>query len=289
MADEVETVDETEEEKTYCSTCDDLKENSSEFYTNGVTDNVCENLEDGTGFSGNSSNCVDMHKANDCLMKIPHDTIDAYSQCDWLEWASMYSANNYNMLEALICWMCGLDSLVFTNNLAINTKYTIQQQTPELAVTIDRKGNWTYQYSDWNSTAYTDANRVARGTITGTLDYCMKRGKDNKAIYQINSVTVLKYKYEVTGNSFGGSYPTMTLYAPDKSGTIVYQRETSESFEDEINKTIQLDKTGEVEMGKESDWIEFFHIYCDWVLDDEISLFVQFVNNNQQSMPVCND
>lgn len=284
MADETVT-----EEKTYCSTCADLKDNASEFYTRGVTENVCENLEDGTGFSGESTNCVDLHKANDCLMKTPFDTLDAFSTCDWKEWAEAYSANNYNMLEALICWLCGLDSLVFTNNLSIDTKYTIQQATPELSVSIDRKGNWTYKYSDWNSTAYQEVNRVARGTITGTLDYCMKRGSDNKAIYQINSVTVLKYKYETTGNPYPGSYPTITLRVPNKDGTVIYQKQTSESFEDEINKTVQLDLTGEIAMGAESDWIQFFHLYDDWVEDDEISLFVKFANNNQQAMPVCNE
>lgn len=278
-----------EETKEYCNTCDELKDTASEFYTNGVTDNVCESLKDGNGLGGDSSNCSDLHKANDCLMKTPFDTLDAFSNCDWKEWAEYYSANNYNMLEAIICWLCGLDALVFTNNLTINTKYTIQQATPELSVEIDRKGNWTYRYSDWNSTAYKEENRVARGVITGSLDYCMKRGEDNSAIYKINSVTVKKYTYTTTGASYGGSYPTITLRVPDKDGTVVYQRQTSETFEDEINKTVQTDITGTIKMGETSDWIQFFHLYDDWVEDDEISLFVQFGNNNQTAMPVCDD
>lgn len=62
--------DVTKEKRIYCTTCGDLQENSSEFYTNGVTDNVCSSLEDGQGFNSDNDddNCSALHKADDCLI-----------------------------------------------------------------------------------------------------------------------------------------------------------------------------------------------------------------------------
>lgn len=278
--------DVTKEKRIYCTTCGDLQENSSEFYTNGVTDNVCSSLEDGQGFNSDNDddNCSALHKADDCLISKLVKKIPSYRSCDWKEFMKDFGANQYNINEALICALCGLEARMFTSNLEIDTTYSIHQATPELSVSIDRKGNFVYKYSDWNG-----STKVASGIITGYIDYCMKRNKNDEAVYQISSVTISKYKYTTTGESYGGTYPTISIKIPTADGTEVYKRTTNESFEEDVNKTVAVDIKGKVAAGAETDWLQFFYLYDDWVNDDEITLMAKFKNNNKMAMPICSD
>lgn len=279
------------ERKEYCTACGRLKDGSAEFIQNGVTDAVCESLGNDTGFNSENghNSCTDMKDANDCLVKGLHDILPSFDLCDWKDFMEQYSVNDYNMKEAMICWMCGLQEQIYNlqlQNLAIETQYTIQQATPELSVAIDRQGNFTFKYSDWiHTSGYT---KVADGVITGKVDFCMTPNKDKSATYKFKSVTLKHYSYKMTGVS-AGSYPTMSIRIPNQSGSLVYSKTTSSSFEEDINKTVPLEISGTVQSGQTTDWIQFLSIYVDWVEDDQIALHIRFINNNMQNFPICSD
>lgn len=277
--------------KSYCTACGNLKDSSAEFVQNGVTESICTSLGNDTGLNpenGNNS-CTDMENANECLTKGLYDILDGFDLCDWKLFMSQYANNDYNMKKALICWMCGLQEQLYNlqlQNLSIETKYMIQQATPELSVAIDRQGNFIFKYSDWiHTSGYT---KVADGVITGKVDFCMKPNKDKSATYKFNSVTIKHYSYKMTGVS-AGSYPTMSIRIPNQSGTLVYSKTTSSSFEEDINKTVELNMQGTVQAGQTTDWLQFLSIYVDWVEDDQISLHTRFINDNKSNFVICQD
>ena len=177
--------------REYCNDCDELKDESSEFYLNGVTDNVCKSLNDNTGFNkdNGNDNCHDMHIADSCLIKNLHDLIDAYDVCDWKDFTDMFVTNQYNMNEAMICWLCGMEARFFTMNLTVEFQSTVQQATPQLNVSIDRKGNFVYSYHDWNSgtSPWTD---LGNGVLTGKVDYCVKSTENQTALFNIKGIKI---------------------------------------------------------------------------------------------------
>lgn len=277
--------------KSYCTACGKLKDSSAEFIQNGVTDSICTSLGNDTGLNPENGNntCTDMENANDCLTKGLYDIIDGFDLCDWKLFMSQYANNDYNMKAAMICWMCGLQDQLYNlqlQNLAIETQYTIQQSTPGLSVEIDRQGNFTFRYSDWIHTS--DYEKVADGVITGKVDFCMKPNKDKSATYKFNSVTLKHYSYKMTGVS-AGSAPTVSIRVPNKSGSLVYQKITNASFEEDINKTVELSMSGTVKAGETTNWLQFLSIYVDWLEDDEISLHTRFVNDNKVNFVICRD
>ena len=86
-----------------------------------------------------------------------------------------------------------------------------------------------------------------------------------------------------------GSAPTVSIRVPNKSGSLVYQKITNASFEEDINKTVELSMSGTVKAGETTNWLQFLSIYVDWLEDDEISLHTRFVNDNKVNFVICRD
>jgi hypothetical protein len=277
--------------REYCNDCDELKDESSEFYLNGVTDNVCKSLNDNTGFNkdNGNDNCHDMHIADSCLIKNLHDLIDAYDVCDWKDFTDMFVTNQYNMNEAMICWLCGMEARFFTMNLTVEFQSTVQQATPQLNVSIDRKGNFVYSYHDWNSgtSPWTD---LGNGVLTGKVDYCVKSTENQTALFNIKGIKINNYKFTRTSNAYpDSSRPIVTIKVPDKNGTSILKKQVGSTFSMDINKYVEINQTVSVPSGQKSNWINVLWWYDDWTADDEFNLQIRFGNNNIMPMPTCND
>lgn len=95
-----------------CDACSNLRENAPGFIQNGVTDEICESLQDNTGFNPNLSpiheDAEDLHDANDCLIGMMPNEVDAYDSCDWKEFMKKFINNDYNVQKGIICALAGL-------------------------------------------------------------------------------------------------------------------------------------------------------------------------------------
>lgn len=95
-----------------CNACADLIADAPEFMARGVTDTVCESLNNNTGLNPHLSvlheNCEDFEKMNDCLIGKKAVELKAYSDCDWKKFAKDFIQNLYQYLKALNCSICGL-------------------------------------------------------------------------------------------------------------------------------------------------------------------------------------
>lgn len=93
-----------------CRACNDIRENSAEFYANGVNNTVCTSLKNNTGFSPSNSNdnCTDLDLANDCLIGNMESEVDAYEVCDWKQYIKRLVYNIWSLNKAMICSMCGM-------------------------------------------------------------------------------------------------------------------------------------------------------------------------------------
>ena len=276
----------------YCAPCVQLQEESSDFYENGVTESVCNSLGQNTGFNPESGNndCEDLKLANDCLILGNIEELPGYDVCDWKEFMEQYLPNQYNMNGAIICAICGLWNFaqnLLLNNLAIDVQYQILQETRGLSVTIQRNGNWQFNYSDWDNLEET--SKIGDGVVKGKADFCMSVDKDKKITWNIRSVTVETYTYTSTGLVPSSGYPNIAIRIPDENGTVVYQRnQIKGNISEAINKKVDLNLSGTLATGQATNWMNFCHIYNDYtVRDDEINLQVKFSNNNVDSVPTC--
>lgn len=274
----------------YCVPCNRLKEESSEFFENGVTEAVCQSLSNNTGFNAESghNDCEDLKDANDCTIMSLVEQLPAYDVCEWKEFTEQFVANQYNMNEAMICTICGLfNSLqnVLLNNLSIDVKYEIRQATDGLSVSLKRNGDWIFRYSDWDDS--NGIKKVGDGTVTGKSNFCMSVGKNKKISWTIKSITVSEFSYTST-SVVPLSRPSITIRVPNSSGSVVYEkRNVQGNIKETINKTIELNKNGELGTGDGTDWIQFLSIYNNWQQDDEVNLYVKFKNNNVENVPTC--
>lgn len=95
-----------------CNACADLITDAPEFMAQGVTDTVCESLENNTGLNPSLSvlheNCEDFEKMNDCLIGKKALEIKSYKDCDWKTFAKGMVENLYQYFKALNCSICGL-------------------------------------------------------------------------------------------------------------------------------------------------------------------------------------
>lgn len=270
----------------YCNACADLRENSSDFYVNGVTDRVCESLEQNQGFDpeNDDDNCSALHKADDCLINTLIDKLPAYDVCDWNEFMSEYLPNQYNINEALICWLCGVEKRFFAQNLDVELRWKQEIVRPGERLSVDKRGNWTYSWTDWIVDGVTP---YGSGTITGKVNFCMKQLSGNKAQYQISSVEVKRFKWTPSGQSVA-THPIHTWKVPNENGTQVAKHELVNAIDETINRRIALDKKGTINEGSNSEWIDIAWAYEDWVLDSEHQLQVRFKNgNSNNTVPMC--
>lgn len=94
--------------KDICKTCEDLQQHSPDFVANGVTDEMCSNLESNTGLMNNGrENCTDLHNANDCLIGGIAEKATSYNPCDPNKMIEDLAKNTMHVIDMLICSDCG--------------------------------------------------------------------------------------------------------------------------------------------------------------------------------------
>lgn len=94
--------------KDICKTCEDLQQYSPDFVANGVTDEMCSNLESNTGLMNKGrENCTDLHNANDCLIGGIAEKATSYNPCDPNKMIEDLAKNTMHVIDMLICSDCG--------------------------------------------------------------------------------------------------------------------------------------------------------------------------------------
>lgn len=94
--------------KDICKTCEDLQQYSPDFIANGVTDEMCSNLESNTGLMNKGrENCTDLHNANDCLIGGIAEKATSYNPCDPNKMIEDLAKNTMHVIDMLICSDCG--------------------------------------------------------------------------------------------------------------------------------------------------------------------------------------
>lgn len=94
--------------KDICKTCEDLQQHNPDFVANGVTDEMCSNLESNTGLMNNGrENCTDLHNANDCLIGGIAEKATSYNPCDPNKMIEDLAKNTMHVIDMLICSDCG--------------------------------------------------------------------------------------------------------------------------------------------------------------------------------------
>lgn len=93
-----------------CSACDDLRQEAPSVIVNGLGDEECASLQNGTGLSASSDNdnCEDLNNLNDCLIGNLGTEVDAYDVCEWKEFMKKFIPNLWTTLKAIICAVCGV-------------------------------------------------------------------------------------------------------------------------------------------------------------------------------------
>lgn len=94
--------------KDICKTCEDLQQYSPDFIANGITDEICSNLESNTGLMNKGrENCTDLHNANDCLIGGIAEKATSYNPCDPNKMIEDLAKNTMHVIDMLICSDCG--------------------------------------------------------------------------------------------------------------------------------------------------------------------------------------
>lgn len=274
--------------KDICTVCRELMENNTDFYENGVTTAVCDSLKRNKGLNGKSNNCKDLDLINDCLNWGHLEKIGAYSECEWKEYTGEMLQNLATMNDALICAVCGLQDQINAlalQNIIVEARPQILQNMQELNLSIDRQGNWKYDWVDWVAEG---TQEYGRGSITGKVNFCMVPSDGKVATWRISSVYIEKCVYTFKSHDGTVSEPSVILRVPNSSGSIVYQKNNMHaSFTDVIDKTINYSQEGSLSPGQSTDWITFADFVGDWVIDTHCILQVRFSNKNVSAIPTC--
>lgn len=297
--------------REYCESCEKLKKENADFILNGVTEAICASLMSNTGLTKalGHKNCEDLKDIVECLIGQQLDKIEGFDICDWETFTKEFLANLKTTLDALVCSDCGqwleieklwieigkiweeinniknqLHSLL-SNNYVIETRYQIIQSTSGMSINIDRKGNFEFNWSDWINSNFVGSSRYGTGKIIGKVDLCMSPS-GSEAIYKIRSITINTISYQ-KGTATADTAPTITIKTPNSSGTQIYTKQLTSTFTDVVNKTIGTNIEGTLGHGSNSGWINFIHIFVNWIIDDEINLQVMFINNNREPVPSC--
>ena len=274
--------------KDICTVCRELMENNTDFYENGVTTAVCDSLKRNKGLNGKSNNCKDLDLINDCLNWGHLEKIGAYSECEWKEYTGEMLQNLATMNDALICAVCGLQDQINAlalQNIIVEARPQILQNMQGLNLSIDRQGNWKYDWVDWVAEG---TQEYGRGSITGKVNFCMVPSDGKVATWRISSVYIEKCVYTFKSHDGTVSEPSVTLRVPNSSGSIVYQKNNVHaSFTDVIDKTINYSQEGSLSPGQSTDWITFADFVGDWVIDTHCILQVRFSNKNVSAIPTC--
>ena len=271
----------------FCNTCADLRENSSDFYINGVTDRVCESLQQNQGFDHENSddNCSSLHKADDCLVNTLIEKLPAYDVCDWNEFMSEYLPNQYNMNEALICWLCGIEKRLFAQKLDVELRWLNIKTIQGTVTRVDKQGNFTYEWYDWTIEGQ---KAYGKGILTGKVNFCMKELGGLKAQYQLQNVEIKRIKWDLIDSSGVATTPWATFKVPDKNGAQVFKENLTKSIDYTLNKRYAIGKTGTINQNANSEWINIMWELGEWVRGDENQLQIRFKNGNSSTtVPMC--
>lgn len=124
-----------------CEACEDLRNNSAGFASNGVTTAVCNSLKNDTGFStsNNHNDCTDLDLANDCLIGNMESEIERYDFCDWREFMKEFISNSHELYAAIICAICG----IWTNI------WQLWDEINALKVRVKALEDWRVALTDW--------------------------------------------------------------------------------------------------------------------------------------------
>ena len=96
--------------KIKCDACNQLKATDPNLAVNGWSDSNCTSFKNDTGLvpSSGHNDCTDLELMNDCLIGNMAQETDAYSNCDWKEFAKKFIANLWTILTAIKCAICGI-------------------------------------------------------------------------------------------------------------------------------------------------------------------------------------
>lgn len=113
-----------------CDACTELRENAAAFLVNGVTEDVCTSLQNNTGFNPDleepRTDCEDLDAANDCLVGMLDDELEAYDVCDWKKFMHKFIPNIWSVVKAIICSICGLWTRVEKLDCIVDHLSTVQ-------------------------------------------------------------------------------------------------------------------------------------------------------------------
>lgn len=164
-----------------CSACEDLRETSTNFVVNGLTDTECTSLQNNTGINPSSGNddCTDLNNINDCLIGNMAEEVETYDVCDWKTFMRKFIPNLWTVLKGIICAICGLWTKVDCNTDSINSFDNI------------------YQFADSVTllNGCTSANTPSNPERLPTVTYGVMTGYEllyfsNSVVTQLNSASV---------------------------------------------------------------------------------------------------
>lgn len=182
---------------TNCKACDDLRTNAPNVLVNGVDATACNSLKNNTGFNPATStdDCADLEDANDCLVGMMEEELDAYDVCDWKEYMAKFIPNVYTVLKGIICAICGLWTNIskiwcWLNNITKAQDFAVTEKYIEWAPGVHKNTVGTdLALPAITGNAYT-------GYITGSIQIAQS-WKDKYPNSALNHGGALLYEYRV--------------------------------------------------------------------------------------------
>lgn len=143
-----------------CSACEELRQTAPDFVVNGITDDICASLSNGTGLnpSNENDNCTDLSNINDCLIGNMAEEVNAYDVCDWKEFMKNFIPNLWTTLKAIICALCGI----------WNHVSGVQQQLEDMCALIEATNQHPVQRFGTLENSMGDNHPERRGGVIGT-------------------------------------------------------------------------------------------------------------------------
>lgn len=178
-----------------CGACNDLRDYAPDFVQNGVTNTICTSLKNNTGLNPSlkttHTNCDDLDDANDCLVGMMDEQLEAYDVCDWKAFMHKFIPNLHAVIKAEICSMCGEWASI--EKLQCVTQYLMSGAS--------------FAFSE---TTQTNTSRIIAGT---GVDFSIRRAAEPHS-------SDVNITYIAGGLAFiGGSLRTFTQSFKDANGT----------------------------------------------------------------------
>lgn len=276
-----------------CKACKELKDRGIDVdCCFEIGDKECENLQNDQGFNGKTNDCEDMHDLNDCLLGRADSGLTIHDDCDWKGYMRKLLTILYNLFKMIICAICGLWKKIHEleqQNWQINTRYGIQEATKGMSVSINRSnGDFVFKWKDWGNAEQTEY--LGEGELRGTVNFGMRSASKSSFDWQIREVVIQSMKY--TSNNIRPLDFTLHLYFTKSGEQEIYTKKhnTMSSFTDTINKTLKMNKKGNVGKGSSSGWIQFLEFFNNGtVADDRANLQIEFKNTGQANPPAYID